>query len=115
MIRPVKIAFVALLMFWFGLQVGWAQVHATQDSAHAIVHAVDGVHLDHGSPDAGDDGCGVSHCSPTVGIVRRGQAAAANKATTAAQAGTIRWRALMLVPDIERPKWALTTPAVVSL
>lgn len=115
MIRPVKTAFVVLLMFWFGLQAGWAQVHATQDSAHAMVHAVDGVHLDHGSPGEEDHGCGISHCSHTVGLVRLGHGATAGVATIAVHAGSARWRALLLVPDIERPKWALTTPAVVSL
>lgn len=115
MIRPVKAILLAMLMLWFGLQTGWAQVHAAQDSAHALVHAVDGTPLDHGSPADGDEGCGLTHCSHTVGLLRAPSLVAAGPVSTGQTARAENWRALVLPPVIERPKWALTTPAVVSL
>jgi len=116
MIPPVKRLLSFALMFWFALQAGLAQAHMTVEDLHQIEHAAHaqqhGVQTD---ADHNDEPCGTSHCCHPVGpVAGSGDAASqAPAADIAAPVRTARWH--LPWPDIERPKWALATPAVASL
>lgn len=115
MMRPVKSVLLALFMLWFGLQTGWAQVHAVQDSTHALAHSADEASQSPCEPNAADTNCSHTHCSHTANTAPLASDTTASLVPTGQPSGAVHWQALVLPPQIERPKWALTTAAVVSL
>ncbi len=129
MIVPVKPFFALLMMLCMLVQTGWAQVHATAEKAHVVMHetiaphSADGFHLDDAEPAGQDERhsvadhgghCELSHLTVAIGAPVGLPDLSAHDAPVARPSFAAPTLALLISPDIERPKWALATFAVAS-
>lgn len=131
-VAAVKKIVCYLLIVWLTLMSGGANAHATQDAAHKATHAHD--HASHSEsiqPAANDipaaqaakpeathaDVCSQSHCghSHAAGLVAPHTAFVKSGATNCGPTSSAQWASSALPSSIDRPKWLLTTPTVVSL
>lgn len=126
--RPVKKIVCYLLISWLVLIAGGANAHGISDTARvaehsAHMHAVNTdaatlVALDstHAGADSTDH-CNQSHCGHSHGAATPTSPVTHLKVSSRTHApNTIsRWASAAIADSIERPKWPVTTSAVVSL
>lgn len=124
----VKKLFCYLLISWLALIAGGANAHSISDTAHAAehfthMHAADTDAATHEALDINSavadstDHCNQSHCGHSHGAAiptSPGTHLKANNRTHAPNTSS-RWASAAIADSIERPKWPLTTSAVVSL
>lgn len=128
---PVKRFICHFLIVWLALLSGGAHAHAAADAAHEIGHAA--MH----AADSGDDrastlevkkidtahgsehteSCSLNHCGHghATGMLASADLRFNNAAIGAPLPTLQAWASREQPSSIERPKWALTTPAVVNL
>ena len=115
-------------MAWLAVMSGAATAHATAEAAHPSSHTHD--HAPHAAEhdafpteeaaanDASHvDTCQQGHCGHghTTGVLAANRAFNQADALTAAPSSHASWVSSPITANIERPKWLVTTPAVVSL
>ena len=127
-VRVVKTVICNLLMVWLTLMSVGANAHATDDAAHktfythdhsaqekqhhvAALDTASSVEVSH------TDTCNHSHCGHSHAAGLLGQESASGKTDTVTKVPADRasWATSHIVNNIERPKWPVTTPAVVNL
>ena len=127
-VRIVKTVICNLLMVWLTLMSVGANAHPTNDAAQKTfythehsaekqqhhVAAFDTASLVEVSH---TDTCSHSHCGHSHAAGLLGQESASGKTDTATKVPDDRtsWATGHIVNNIERPKWPVTTPAVVNL
>ena len=119
-----------LLIVWLTVMSGGASASAIgkvdQSTAYTHDHAAPEVHSNSNSaaPDpfaAADcghsDACNHSHCGHhhAAGLLTRHGSAIKENIPSNAPTSTTSWASSGITSNIERPKWILTTPAVVNL
>ena len=127
-VKFVKKFICSLLMVWLTFMSLDASAHATNDAAHETLYT-----HDHSSQKLQDqvaafdaassaeashaDTCSHSHCghSHVTGMLTRGDSYEDTDAQSQATSSRTSWASSHIANDIERPKWPVTTPAVVSL
>lgn len=115
-IASVKRLLCFLLMLWFAAQAGLAQAHGVEEDLHALSHITESLQQDsQAEHDHGDGPCGLTHCCHPAGVLPALAAAALLTNVTATPMALVHTHGHAPPPEIERPKWARATPAVVSL
>lgn len=103
-----------------GAAAAHATVEATHDAGHAVAHALahdagsdETSHTDADHPDT----CNQSHCGygHNPGLFAALKACPKTEAASIAPPASNIWASSGIHNNIERPKWIVTTPAVVSL
>jgi len=124
----VRKLFCYLLISWLALVAGGANAHSISDTAHVAEHsthmhaadtnAVTHEALDSSNADADStDHCKQSHCGHSHGAAIPTSPGTHLKASSRIHAPNTssRWASAAIANNIERPKWPVTTSAVVSL
>ena len=124
----VKKLVCCLLIMWMALLSLGANAHAAIQTAPAAAHSHDHALLttQHHEAEADSlaavdakhaDTCSHSHCGHgyATGIAAGLYAWVKKNATTTAPATRVSWLSSAVTDNIERPKWPVITPAVVSL
>jgi hypothetical protein len=123
----VKKLICHLLIVCLALMSGAVAAHATYEAAHDLGHAVAHAHVgeigDAGSDQASHadadhpDTCNQSHCGHghNTGLFTTFKACPKAQAASNAPLARNIWASSTIHNNIERPKWQVTTPAVVSL
>ena len=115
MIAPVQKLLCLMLVLWFGLVAGLAQAHATAEELHQLEHIGQSLSAPGAAEADHEEHCGLSQCGQVLGIaVTTGEATTPPERTTL-EASVRQFMSFLVPDDIERPKWALATPAVASL
>ena len=127
-VGTVKKTVCYLLMMWLALISGVANAHATADVAHAVSHSHDDglpapqsqtIDIDAGTTGDSDhaDHCNQSHCGhgQISGLVAPYSTSFKIDVLTCAPTSPTSWASSLMTTNIERPKWPVITPAVVSL
>jgi hypothetical protein len=126
---PVKRFICHFLIVWLALLSGGAHAHATADAAQEVGHiAAHAIEAQLAAADGADpsmaahehchsESCSLSHCGHGHAT---GMLASAELRFSAAGVGAPlptppSWASREQPNSIERPKWTLTTPAVVNL
>lgn len=116
-----------LLIVWLVLMSGGSHAHATSDAAHGTGHAHDhSAHLTQNQAAAIDavtaadaapaEACNQSHCghSHTTGVLTQHATSIKTDGLSCAPKFRDSWASSLITSNIERPKWSVTTPAVVN-
>lgn len=116
MMCAVKRFLCLVLMLWFALQGGLAQAHLVTEDMHSLEHAALALQakakatMDHGS----DSCCSLAHCCHLASVLDVERRVPAVIDTSKAPARADSPIGHMVPHEIERPKWAHATPAVVN-
>jgi hypothetical protein len=131
----VKKLICYFLIVWMALFAGGANAHGISNLAHGSEHAghghdtsvdqsfepsidvaADRVNADRASVDI-DNTCSQSHCGHghSTGLLMLPSAWMKMDATADGPLSSRCWASAAITDNIERPKWQVTTPAVVSL
>ena len=130
-VSAVKKLICHFLIVWMALFAGGANAHGISDLAHGAEHAghahstsvdasnevsADRANADRASADIVKT-CSQSHCGHghSTGMLMLPSACIKMDAVADAPLSSNRWASAAIADNIERPKWLLTTPAVVSL
>lgn len=127
-VRIVKTVICNLLIVWLTFMTVGANAHATNDAAHETLYthdhfskekqnnvaafdAASSVEVSHA------DTCNHSHCghSHAAGLLTRDGSCGNTNTATKAPSSRTSWASSHIDNNIERPKWPVTTPAVVNL
>ena len=131
-ISLVKRLICTFFIAWLALLSVGSQAYTTADAAHELSHlsvletggadVAESVNIAKAKADPAHghdhfDTCGLSHCSHahTTGVPNTHHAGLADAGSTAPLATLQPWDSRERPDSIERPKWVLTTPAVVNL
>ena len=125
--RAVKTVVCTLLMVWLTLMSVGANAHPANVAAHKTFYNQDHsaekqqrhvAAFDSASAEVSHtDTCSHSHCGHSHAAGLLGHESASGKTDTATKVpdDRISWATGHIVNNIERPKWPVTTPAVVNL
>ena len=130
-VSAVKKLICHFLIVWMALFAGGANAHGISDLAHGAEHAghahstsvdasievsADRANADRASADIVKT-CSQSHCGHghSTGMLMLPSACIKMDPVADAPLSSNRWASAAIADNIERPKWLLTTPAVVSL
>lgn len=130
-VAAVKNLICHFLIVWMALFAGGVNAHGISDSAHGAEHAghahsttvdssvevsADPANADRASADIVKT-CSQSHCGHghSTGMLMLPSTCIRMDAVTDAPLSSSRWASAAIADNIERPKWPLATPAVVSL
>lgn len=130
-VAAVKKLICHFLIVWMALFAGGVNAHGISDSAHGAEHAghahsttvdssvevsAEPANADRASADIVKT-CSQSHCGHghSTGMLMLPSTCIRMDAVTDAPLSSSRWASAAIADNIERPKWHLTTSAVVSL
>ena len=124
----VKKMMCHLLIVWLTLMSVGANAHVTSDAAHEVLYTQDqAVHETQNHTTIFDavttadsshaDICNQSHCGHghTAGMLTRHGTCVKTDTVTTVPTSRASWASSTITSNIERPKWPVTTPAVVNL
>ena len=127
-VRIVKTIICNSLIVWLTFMSVGANAHATSDAAHETLYTHDHFAEEKqnnlvafdvaSSPEASHaDNCNHSHCGHghAAGLLTRDGPSANLNTAIKLQTSRTSWATSHIDNNIERPKWPVTTPAVVSL
>jgi hypothetical protein len=104
-----------MFMLWLAVQAGMVQAHVVGEELHALQHGGQVTHVHQADEDHSDEPCGLTHCCHPTGLLTQASGTAVLVPLTHCTAMAVNARSRTPPHDIERPKWALATPAVASL
>ena len=127
-VRAVKTLICIVALIWLTFMSAGAHAHAANHTAHKAeytnIHASQKNQNDAAAFDAPTsaevshfDTCNHSHCGHghLAGPIAQDRSCGNTDTTISAPSARTNWATIHIANNIERPKWPVTTPAVVNL